>query len=497
MSKGGKVVLQPSFLSTHFMPDYERKRNEKIKRNNKICESHGVKSIVTPFVGSVQQRKRVTDENGKRTRVEIEDDGYRLSRDEDDPGHDSESVDSFEQTLEMPRGCQRAPQSHPEPQSCATMISERVTRSTPQPNMDTQALPPPIVQPQSEALANNDVGYRTFRTGAESTCILTSACYFTTVLTVRRTRGPMRGKLAQRVIDKDGRLKVPIPPQFRAAVGEHASKLASKIGFEVRTHVMDLGIRRWKALDDSVKGPILQRLTDKFDLQGDPIDVDKAVATQCGRRISNYTYMLKKKYDKLEKAKGAEYARTNPPGGVKLEQWTSLIDKKWNDKKWQKQSKANTNNRSDKTSNNRYGSKSLPVRVVEMRGGTDGVVPALEKIYKSTHFNADTNEWISPECEDIHVRVSRWCSPDNTRAFCQGIQGKIGYLKGLGMRPSSAVRSTIVGSVNNNEYVTHLEKKVDEQDELIQEQGEKIQAQAEGIEAANATIAKQVEAKEQ
>ncbi|KAG5544193.1 hypothetical protein RHGRI_016818 [Rhododendron griersonianum] len=489
MSKGGKVLLQPSFLSTHFIPDYERKRNEKIKRNNKICESHGVKSIATPFVGSVQQRKRVTAENGKRTRVELEDDGYRLSRDEDDHGHD---------TLEMPRGCQRAPLSHPEPQSCATMISERVTRSTPQPNKDTQALPPPIVQPQSEALANNNV---------ESTCILTSACYFTTVRTVRRTRGPMRGKLAQRVIDKDGRLKVPIPPQFRAAVGEHASKLASKIGFEVRTHVMDLGVRRWKALDDSVKGPILQRLTDKFDLQGDPIDVDKAVATQCGRRISNYTYKLKKKYDKLVKAKGAEYARSNPPGGVKPEQWTSLIDKKWNDKKWQKQSKANTNNRSDKKSKHRCGSKSLPVRVVEMMEGTDGAVPALGKIYKSTLFNADTNEWISPECEDIHDEIVRIEAEHNSQdgavpitqeeLSVKAFKAKSSYLKGLGMRPSSIVRSTIVGSVNNNEYVTHLEKKVDEQDELIQEQGEKIQAQAEGIEAANATIAELVEAKEQ
>ncbi|KAG5553221.1 hypothetical protein RHGRI_011174 [Rhododendron griersonianum] len=238
--------------------------------------------------------------------------------------------------LEMPRGCQRAPQSHPEPQSCATMISERVTRSTPQPNMDTQALPPPIVQPQSVALANNNI-----------------------VLTVRRTHGPTRGKLAQRVIDKDGRLKVPIPPQFRAAVGEHASKLASKIGFK-----------------------------DKLDLQGDPIDVDKAVATQCVRRISNYTYKLKTKYDKLVKAKGAEYARSNPPGGVKPEQWTSLIDKKWNDKKWQKQSKANTNNRSDKKSKHRCGSKSLPVRVVEMdeiirieaeHNSQDGAVPITQE----------------------------------------------------------------------------------------------------------------------
>ncbi|XP_058216442.1 uncharacterized protein LOC131327348 isoform X2 [Rhododendron vialii] len=179
---------------------------------------------------------------------------------------------------------------------------------------------------------------------------------------------------------------------------------------------------------------------------------------------------------------------------MKPEQWTSLIDKKWNDKKWQKQSKANTNNRSNKKSKHRCGSKSLPVRVVEMMEGTDGVVPALEKIYKSTHFNADTNEWISPECEDIHDGAVPITQEElSVKVF----KVKSGYLKGLGMRPSSIVRSIIVGSVNNNEYVTHLEKKVNEQDELIQEQGEKIQAQSEGIEAANATIAKLVEAKEQ
>lgn len=34
----------------------------------------------------------------------------------------------------------------------------------------------------------------------------------------------------------------------------------------------------------------------------------------------------------------------------------------------------------------------------------DGVVPALEKVHKSTHFNPATNEWISPESKVIHVR---------------------------------------------------------------------------------------------
>lgn len=53
---------------------------------------------------------------------------------------------------------------------------------------------------------------------------------------------------------------MPIPPEFRAPVGDYASKLASKIGVEVRTRVPDPSVRTWKYVDDSVKGAIVQRL---------------------------------------------------------------------------------------------------------------------------------------------------------------------------------------------------------------------------------------------
>lgn len=75
-----------------------------------------------------------------------------------------------------------------------------------------------------------------------------------------------------------------------------------------------------------------------------------------------------------------------------------------------------------------------------------------------------------------------------------------GYIKGLGMRPSSSVRTY----VNSYKYVTNLEKKVQERDEIIQEHVEKIEAAnativelVEAKEQANATIADLVEAKEQ
>ncbi|KAI8572438.1 hypothetical protein RHMOL_Rhmol01G0198500 [Rhododendron molle] len=66
----------------------------------------------------------------------------------------------------------------------------------------------------------------------------------------------------------------------------------------------------------------------------------------------------------------------------------------------------------------------------------------------------------------------------------KGLKARSGYVKGLGIRPSSSIRT------RNGEYVTHFEGKV-------QEQAEKIQEQAEGIEAANNKIDELALAKEE
>ncbi|KAG5532127.1 hypothetical protein RHGRI_005939 [Rhododendron griersonianum] len=61
---------------------------------------------------------------------------------------------------------------------------------------------------------------------------------------------------------------------------------------------------------------------DKFDLLGDPINVENAVATQCGRRLSNHNFILHKNTRNLEKQGGKSMLETT-------HQWTSLITKKW------------------------------------------------------------------------------------------------------------------------------------------------------------------------
>ncbi|XP_028090750.1 uncharacterized protein LOC114290932 [Camellia sinensis] len=185
----------------------------------------------------------------------------------------------------------------------------------------------------------------------------------------RRGRGPTRGIQTQRIVQKNEKMLVPVPEHFRAPVGDQASKLASKIGIE-----------------------------DQFDLQGNPSDVARTLNTQFGRRLSSFTYRLHKQYKQLKDARGEEYARSHPPTSVTLNQWTSLIDKKWNSKEFMEQSLTNVNNRMQMKTKHRCGSKSIPVRVHNSIIA-NGEVPDLPKFYKSIHYNSNTHEWISSESQ--------------------------------------------------------------------------------------------------
>ncbi|KAG5523960.1 hypothetical protein RHGRI_030833 [Rhododendron griersonianum] len=504
--KEGKVMLQPNFLATHYKTHYERIRDEKVKRNNEVLESLGVMKIAASMMGSA--RHQCANDNGKRGRADqVDDPDYILSNDEDGHGCNSESDDSFEQEdIDIPPSGLPA-QLHTEPQCGATLISERVTRSTPHPSMESQASLPPIAQPQNEVLPENNgtVSYLpSYHLIIPEVFLVFIGGHLQCDVPIeinRPTRGPTRGIQAQRLIDKKGKLPVPIPQLFRASVGKHAAQLASRIGVEVRTHVIDLGVHRWKAVDESVKAPILQRIMDKFDLQGDPIDVEKAVATQCGRRLSSHNFILHKKYKKLKETRGEEYARNNPPAGVNPEQWMSLVTKKWTVPKWLEQSEKNTSNRTSSKTKHRCGSKSLPVRVAAEMHDNGGVVPAVTEMYKSTHFNKDTQKWISSESKVLYDKMVQIEIEHNAQEGAipimqeelsvKGLKARSGYVKGLGIRPSSSIRTA------KGEYVTHLEGKVQEQAEKIQEQAEKIQEQAEGIEAANNKIDELALAKEE
>ncbi|XP_057484017.1 uncharacterized protein LOC130770553 [Actinidia eriantha] len=299
MAKGDKVLLSPGFIA-NCVPVYERERMENIRRNNEVCKSLGVKRITPASVGLVQHKCSTAKAKcTKRSNGELDDVDYRPQDDEDDRV-DSDSSDSFEkEIIEMPLGGQ-PPNSYPEPQCGDNVMSERVTRSTPQSDMDSQSLLPPITQPQREGLPKKNVA---------------------------------------------------------------------------------------TAMQESL-----------------------------------------------------------------------------------------------------------------------GVVSALAKVHKSTHFNKNTNEWITPESEVIHDKIEQIEVEQNSQDGAIPITQeelsikvfgrKSGYVTGLGTRPSSSSRN-IVGHGDNIKYVTQLEQKVQEQADQIQKQSDKIQEQAKGIEAANNKIHELVEAKEE
>ncbi|KAL7229620.1 hypothetical protein ACSBR2_008181 [Camellia fascicularis] len=222
------------------------------------------------------------------------------------------------------------------------------------------------------------------------------------------------------MVEKDGKLKVPIPQKYRAPVGDHASQLVSKIGVE-----------------------------DQFDIQGESMDVSKAVATKCRRSLSTHTYRLRIKYLNLKSAKGEEYARSHPPPECDLKKWKNLIDKKCNDSNWLKQSIANIDNRNQVKTKHRCGSKSLPVRVHEATIVNGGQLPEFPCVYKSTHFNDVTKKWITLECEKnydnmIKIQAEHCSQPGEVPITPEDLSVKVlkprsGYVKGLGLRRSSSL----------------------------------------------------------
>ncbi|KAL7001907.1 hypothetical protein U1Q18_003054 [Sarracenia purpurea var. burkii] len=87
MRIGGRQWLRPGDLS-----EYERKRIRRIKENNGKLNSLRLKNIAASVLDSVQPKD--ASKEGKRQRVDVDDDDYRQPNSED--YRDDESSDSFE-----------------------------------------------------------------------------------------------------------------------------------------------------------------------------------------------------------------------------------------------------------------------------------------------------------------------------------------------------------------------------------------------------------------
>ncbi|KAF7152210.1 hypothetical protein RHSIM_Rhsim01G0156700 [Rhododendron simsii] len=443
MANGKRNFIKPCSLATQKKTKYEMARDERMKENNARLKAAGIDRILADLRGS--SLPICTNEKRRGTRNGVDDPDYMPPNIED--ANDDESLDSLEHELQQitPSGPTR---SEVELQHDSTRVFERMTRSTPHLVVESQPTPPPNVEIQSE-------------TAAVSSAVAPN----------RRGRGISRGLELQRLVENKGKLLVPIPPEYRAPVGTYASKLASKIGVEIRAQVEDLSVKSWKAVDEGIKAPLLQSLQDQFDFEGDPIDVNKAIMSRCGRRLSDYTHRLYEKFKKLKATKGEAYARSHPPPQIAMEQWTRLIEKKWTNKDW-------------------LVTKLLPFYINTCFNAlkNEGQLPKLPEFYKSTHYNDDTGKWIAPKCQinyEEMVQVDATLNQEGATPLTGEqmsvtvLKKKPGYVKGLGLRPSSSIRTTSEfalktlglrpsSSATTHEYVSCLETKIEAQNETIE-----------------------------
>ncbi|KAK9998749.1 hypothetical protein SO802_018352 [Lithocarpus litseifolius] len=109
----------------------------------------------------------------------------------------------------------------------------------------------------------------------------------------------------------------------------------------------------------------------------------------------------------------------------------------------------------------RCGNKSLPVRVDEEVRKNGGHMPNLAQLYYDTRFNSKTKQWVHPDCEHtyqemLRVQDEHYSTPDAQPLTKEEISKMVfkprsGYVKGLGMRPSSSLRTP--ASSSSTQYI--------------------------------------------
>ncbi|CAL5399694.1 unnamed protein product [Camellia sinensis] len=118
------------------------------------------------------------------------------------------------------------------------------------------------------------------------------------------------------------------------------------------------------------------------------------------------------------------------------------------------------------------------------------MLPNLAELYKETHHNEKTHEWISSQAQCnyenmMQTQANHLSQPGSTPLTAEELSIKVlkprfGYVKGLGMRPSSSIRRTTTIYAETNDYVKRLEMQIETQKEQIQMQNNKIEDLEEG-----------------
>ncbi|KAG5535050.1 hypothetical protein RHGRI_022982 [Rhododendron griersonianum] len=467
--KPGKMAQQ--------VPDYERKKREKVELNHIRMVELGYQKMADALFGSNKKRKM---KNIEEARGNLSDEDYQQP--EDAP----EDEDNDDDTL-----------SYTDDEELIDSMNARKKNAVAS-TLQTDQLPP-----------------------IESTMALSLAPV---------TAAPTPTPTQELPVEQDGLSTTPssLPQQMvrGAPIGANATRFATWLGIQIRMAAPLKNVEKWDDIPFHVKAPIIQATRDKFNIvvYDEKEHVRCGVDRKCKKLYRTWRHNMKDHYEALVEAGKDPYV--NPYKGVSGEDWAWMIGNIWTNK--------------DKELVHIVAAvlllffvmaialfcSAVLVRLcsillcsaVLLCIGTKKEESSIKDFYSSTHYNQKKKKWVAPICEQLHLLLEARQKEDEAR--CQEadalglpitmpqeempieVLGKKFYVKeyGVSLKSSSSKRSSGQSHeevrVLKNEVETlkdvckQQNDQVDTLKDLCQKQKETIQMQQEKINAYDEKFAR-------
>ncbi|KAG5524549.1 hypothetical protein RHGRI_031270 [Rhododendron griersonianum] len=404
MSERGKLLLQPGFLATHVKTDYERKKNEWIKRNNEIRKSHEVKNNATPFMDDDDNESVSFEQEA----IEMPP-GHRNVRGHRDTPSPPQSVtpsptqgltssphtpSPFQNVIPSPtQELTSSPHTPSPPQNVTPSPTQGLTSSPPQ---GLTSSPPQGLIPSPHTPSPHQSGTPSPPQGLTSSTppIVAQSSQVNDAgpSSSKRVRGPTVGKSLDKFIahHEGKKLVVTVPEEMKAFCGVNATMAATDLGVQIRRFCPIQGFAHsWKSVDPMAKKAILQSNRDKFDIvdgtEGNSL-ADAVTDNKASLLYKDWKCNMRRHYRKLRKAKVDPYSSPYP--GMHMDDWKYLIDKVFKDPKIRKRCIAGKKNRKKLPFNHTMGSKSFPAAMSIEALNFDAVLRDTPTTYAIVEFFA-------------------------------------------------------------------------------------------------------------
>ncbi|KAI8023773.1 hypothetical protein LOK49_LG03G02763 [Camellia lanceoleosa] len=130
---------------------------------------------------------------------------------------------------------------------------------------------------------------------------------------VKRVRGPMRGKNTSRLITQHGgkKLFVGVSIERRTFWGLNATKAANELGAQIRLQATLQGTENWKDVPLAIRAAIVQFLWDKFEIEGydeSPLP-QEIIDTKSTHLFKGWRYHMNQHYKELVKEGTDPYSK--------------------------------------------------------------------------------------------------------------------------------------------------------------------------------------------